>query len=297
MLTQDHPAIEMCSCLTKNPLGGTFGTDEVRPWNQPRDETSKIITFPTPYSAPPGIAVGFNSLDIGCDVNVRAYTSATDIQKENFRINANTWDGTKLYYAGSTWLEIPAEDDHFQFGRFGVEDDHPWQKPQLLTTRLIVFPKPYSAPPQVVVWLNKLGMGNAVNERFKIFATHITATGFTLHIDTWGDPMPLLDSCRATWVACTAGKAKVFTGTFNTQDMRPANKPQLYNSGYINFGNTFDAPPRVYMALNSLDVDCKKNLRVIVKASHVSAHGMLWHIDSYSDTILYSAGASFIALG
>jgi hypothetical protein len=57
----------------------------------------------------------------------------------------------------------------------------------------------------------------------------------------------------------------------------------------------FRRPPKVFMALNALDVEKKANLRVRVSATDITKTGMTWHLDSWFDTVLYMEGAAYIA--
>ncbi|HKP51471.1 MAG TPA: H-type lectin domain-containing protein [Chloroflexia bacterium] len=275
---------------------GIFNTMEVRPWNEPRPDNLKEIFFANPYTKPPRLAVGFNWLDIDNGANIRVRAYANQVQTDRFTSHIDAWGDTILYSAGCTWLEMADGDPDFQSGQFGTEDDHPWNQPQLQTSRPITFTRAYSEPPQVVVWLNQLDMARDRNWRVHIYATNVTATGFTWHIDTWGDSV--LYTGIASWIAYPANKANIFSGNCNTEDVRPFNQPQLNNSGRANFGSqVFATPPRILLAINSLDIDCQHNLRLKVSADSITNTGMTWHIDSWADTILYSAVASYIALG
>lgn len=274
-----------------NPVIGTFSTDEVRSGSNPRDRASKTITFTRPYSAPPGLPIGLTVLEFWNGENIRVIAHAKGIRKDRFDINMDVRDGTVLYHGDCTWLEVESEDPDFQFGTFNSKQDHPYNH----STSFITFPRSYSTPPRVVVWLTTLDILHKKDWRIKAYETDITATGFTIHIKTWGNTE--LYPTIATWVAYPADKPNVLSGRFSTEDMRPSVFPQTYNSGYVNFGNVFTTPPRVLVALNSLEISHAQHLRLRVKTSNVSATGMMWHLDSWADTILYSAGASYIALG
>ena len=50
-----------------------------------------------------------------------------------------------------------------------------------------------------------------------------------------------------------------------------------------------------FIALNSFDIDCGANFRINALVHDVCDAGSVWHLDSWDDTILYSAGASIIA--
>jgi hypothetical protein len=49
------------------------------------------------------------------------------------------------------------------------------------------------------------------------------------------------------------------------------------------------------MAINSLDYACGRNLRLRLSTSSVTNTGLTWHLQSWWDSIMYSAGASFFA--
>ncbi|KAI1376964.1 hypothetical protein F4677DRAFT_416934 [Hypoxylon crocopeplum] len=49
------------------------------------------------------------------------------------------------------------------------------------------------------------------------------------------------------------------------------------------------------MALDSLDYDHKKNLCCRLSMLSVTNTGIRWHLESWSDSIMYSSGASFFA--
>lgn len=277
----------------ENPTIRTFSTQEVR--SAVQEKTSRQILFANAYSAPPGVVVGFNLLSIRGSSNIRVKAYASNIKNDCFNINIDSWSDTRIWRATCSLLEVAPGDPDFQFGVFDTKEDHPISKRQSATTRLVTFPHPYKSPPKVVVWLTELDMDHEKNWRIKAYADYVTPTSFTLHVDTWGDS--LLYFATASWVAYTAGRPNVSSGKFNTTDMRQSNCPQLYNSAYINFGkNMFTAPPNVLLAINSLDVCCQKDMRLEVKASSVSATGMAWHINNWDNSILYSAGASYIAL-
>lgn len=273
----------------------TFNTMEVRPWTQATAETDKQINFSRAYTNPPGLAVGLNWLDVDKATNIRVVAFADNITKDNFLIHINSWSDTTLNSAGCTWLEVTDGDPDYQIGQFSTEDDHPWNQPQTQTSRQITFPRAFSSAPHVVIWLNKLDMKYDKNWRIKAYSTDISATSFTLHIDTWGDTV--LYCGAASWIAYPSNKALVSSGTYNTTDVRAWNDPQANNSGNVRFKDgTFAGPPRALLGLNSLDLACGHNLRLKASADSITNAGMTWHIDSWGDSVLYSAGVSYIAL-
>lgn len=277
-----------------NPIIGAFKTSDVRSSQKTRQKVSKTISFANQYAKIPGLVVGLTAVDIFHDINIRVNAYPSEIRGDHFKINLDSWDDTKLHGAACAWLAIEADDVDFQYGSYHTSEDHSWPKAPLHNTRKITFKRKYTATPNVVVWLNVLDLGHVTNWRINSFATDVTATGFTIHIDTWDDTK--LYSAVASWVAYPTNRPEVACGRFSTLDTRSPGQPQLYNSGFAAFETgVFEKPPRMFLALNSLDISCRQNMRLLVKAENVSATGMTWHLNAWSDTTLHSAGASFIA--
>lgn len=95
-----------------------------------------------------------------------------------------------------------------------------------------------------------------------------------------------------SWVAYPSDRPRVASGT---QDTRSSVQPQVYNSAFEPFETVFDHPPKVFLAINALEMDHERDMTLEVSAENVSAVGMSWHLDVWSDSILYSAGASYLA--
>ena len=86
----------------------------------------------------------------------------------------------------------------------------------------------------MIVFLKKLDMDKNKNWRVITKVSDIDANGFTIHINTWADS--ILYRAVAGWIAYQGDRPYIFSGTANTQDVRPWNKPQLLNSKSIGFG-------------------------------------------------------------
>lgn len=271
-----------------NPTIGTFNTYE-------SGSSSKLVSFANKYTMVPGLVVGLTLLDVDAAANVRVNAYPNEIQREHFKINVSSWNDTRLYGAACAWLAIKADDMDFQYGSYHTIEDHDWRETPHHNTRKITFKRQYPAAPKVVVWLNVIDLGCRENFRIKTFATDVTTTGFIIHIDTWSDTR--LYSAMASWVAYPTVRSGVASGSFSTMDIRSSGQEQVYNSAYESFGKgVFEKPPRLFLALNALDIDRRATMRVMVKADNVSAAGMTWHLDSWRDSSMYSAGASYIAL-
>ena len=273
----------------------SFNTMEIRPWDKPAKQAVKRQDFKAPFSSPPSLAVGLNWLDVAKDGGIRVNAFADKINTTSADVHIDTWADTTLWSAGCTWFTASAaRDPDFQVGQFSTTQDHPWDKPQVQTSHRINFDRAYGAPPLVVVWLNELDMAADKGWRIRAYPSDVDAQGFTIHLDTWADTT--LWSGTASWIAYPAGKAGVVSGSFSTQDVRPWNQPQLLNEGRVNFpAGAFQGTPTVLIALNSLDFSEEHGLRLKLSADSVSKDGMNWHINSWADSVLYSAAASYIA--
>lgn len=275
-----------------NPTIGYFNTGEVHHWRQPWPRTSKIVSYGKTYPTPPGLPVGLNTMDIGKG-NIRISAYASSIGRDRFTINIDTWLNTSIYSAGCAWLQIPSNDQNFQFGSYSTKEDHTYH--QTRTERLITFPRAYAAPPTVVAMLSEVDMQYKKGWRVRTYVTNVTTRNFVIHIDTWNDT--ILHSGAASWVAYTAGMPGVASGRFDTQDVRPLHPPQLNTVGHVGFGQgVFRTTPHALLAFDSLDVDWRRNMRVRVDYSNMTTAGMNWNISGWGNTILYSAGAVYIAL-
>ncbi|KAF5678672.1 hypothetical protein FHETE_1113 [Fusarium heterosporum] len=262
------------SVLNTRPGASKFSTTEVRPDYMFEAKTSGTVKFTKEFDEPPAMAVGLSCLDLAGDANIRVNAYADDITRDSATMAEN--------------------DPDFQVGKFSTTDDHPWNHPQEKTSSRINFARPYKSSPTVIVWLSLLDMDKRNNWRVHTTASDISPNGFTIHIDTWGDS--ILYTATAHWIAYLGDKEGVASGSYKASDIRPWNRPMTNNSGRVEFPvNMFQNPPTVLTALNRLDIDCNRGLRVKLGTKGVSAQSMDWDIEGWHDTILYDAGASYIA--
>ncbi|KAF9222878.1 hypothetical protein BS17DRAFT_161001 [Gyrodon lividus] len=81
------------------------------------------------------------------------------------------------------------------------------------------------------------------------------------------------------------------------QEIQHLDKPQLQQSKSIGFGDVeFWKNPNVFVAWNMFDLGCGANFRLKAYVNNVTQKGLTWHIDTWADTVLYSAGATIIAV-
>lgn len=295
---------------------GRFSTSEIRKAQEPCLSTSRLIAFPKDhYKAPPNLAAGFSSLDISCEGPVRANLVADSITPTSFRIAVETWGDSTLYEASATWIEHKATAKDCCFDQFDtMSESSPYsatapkakvtKKHAVITDpvprkygKQFFFPRSFSEPPEVVCWLNRLDMASGPELNYKVrgFANNITSQGFTAHLNTWDDGE--LHGAAMCWIAFPRRKRNVASGSFSTNDVRKRTSPRLRTTGQVNFKVRFAQVPTVLAALNMIDAAGNADLRVKLSITEVDHVGFRWTLETWNDSTLYSAGASWIALG
>ncbi|KAG8903016.1 hypothetical protein FRB99_003823 [Tulasnella sp. 403] len=273
---------------------GQFNTGEVRPDSYDHQpQNSRTITFPKSYVIPPRISLGLNCIDIGNDANVRIKAYTSNVSKSGFTAHVDSWADTTLHTGGFSYLILSPAHLEYECGQFSTLEDHTSTDPQVQTSRRINFSRPFATPPKIIAFFTRLDLGSETSWRAKTYTSEVDARGFTIHIDTWGDTT--LYSATAGWVAYPEDREHVFSGAASTNDIRPCERPQLTQLKHVNFGTVeFWKCPNIFMAFNELDLNTQANLRLSCYADNISTQGFTWHIDSWYDSVLYSARISYL---
>jgi len=238
--------------------------------------------------------IGLDYMDISNSANPRVKAVMDSPCGGTAKVHIDTWSNTKLNGAGAEWLEVSKHDRDFQCGVFSTRDDHAWNQPKVKTSRAISFAKPFAEPPQVVCWLKELDMDKNHNWRVKTYADNITKTGFTIHIETWGDSILYIGT--TSWIAHPANRPNITSGSFNTMDVRAWNQPRDVTEGHVSYCKTFQKTPIVLAAYNHLDIDCNSNLRIKAFELGTKPNGFNWKIETWGGTTLYSAGLAYLSI-
>jgi hypothetical protein len=83
---------------------------------------------------------------------------------------------------------------------------------------------------------------------------------------------------------------------FNTQEVRLWNDLQPQTSKVVGLPETYVAPPRLPVGLNSLDMQMGTNLRVNAYNDTVDQQKFTTHVETWGDTTLFSAGTNTLVL-
>jgi len=270
------------------PILCEFDTGSVRsPPANSRPDTWATINFPRSFVALPRVPHGFRLLDIDKKANIRAKSTIHSFTKHWADCHITTWYDSVLHYGvDHIFVRAPNNLDFLTGERIRHLVDP--------ASVRVNFERPFVTPPKVVVFFNYIDLDKDHHWRLKVTATDIDANGFTLGIETWSDT--ILYAAQACWIAYPEDREHIFSASVDTTEVRPLYRPQLQQSKAIEFnGVEFWKNPSVFVALNSFDIDCKANFRIKAYVDNVSKTGLIWHLDSWYDTILYSAGASIIA--
>ncbi|KAI9451834.1 hypothetical protein BJY52DRAFT_1351093 [Lactarius psammicola] len=256
------------------------------------DITQRTLNFPRPFVDCPRLAHGIRELDIGKDAGIRVTSTLQHLTRSSVDCHITTWADSTLHSAVADVLALAPYDLDFLTGEHMRSL---WKNPSDPASVRINFERPFVTPPKVVVFFNCINLYmRRGNWRLKTTATDIDVEGFTLNIETWSDTA--FSAARACWLAYPEDRGHIFSTSVNTRDIRPANQPQHQHSKEILFNSVeFIKKPSVFIALNSLDISNNANLRINAYVDGISTTRLVWHIDSWADTTLYSAGATIIA--
>jgi hypothetical protein len=254
----------------------------------------KKITFPKGYiyTDPPALALGFTLLDVSADQNIRVRSEPIDVTRESFTLYVESWATTWLCNATCDWFGTSKDDPDFQIGSLSTLQGNPHRKPRTENTFKVLFPRAYKSPPQIVLWLSKLDMEyKAVIWSIKCYATHITPTDFTIHIDI--PDSKYLHEAIAYWIAYPTGKTGVTSGRFCRHGMRDHNQEC---QGQLTFRAPFRSAPRVSCGITSFNVSRNSALRIETGVSDITQDGMQCLIKTWCETKLNYAEVSYLAL-
>lgn len=267
---------------------GVFNTmSDVSPTGTTAMKHRSIVNFSKSYKSAPEFITGLNFLDFDNSRNLRIKSTVQAVMPSQAVLSLQSWDDTIQYASGASWFSFPSEDRDFQHGTFTTKDSG-------AGTTTISFDREYSSPPKVLVFFSTLDVDKSANCRVKTYVTDVTTRSFKLFVGTWGNTTLL--EAGVSWVAFPTGKQGIATGTFSTEDIRPWNAPRPNNQGTVTFSPAFSKPPKVFLALNKLDIDKNAQTRVRLSQSSISGETMEWHIDSWGNTTLYSGAATYIAI-
>lgn len=278
------------------PSIGGFHTKEITPTGRCEKNTTKRYNIANTHLARPQLAIALNGIDIDRNRgNPRIICTEGNVGEKCMDVYISTWSDTCLYWASCTWLEMLNDHPGFQQGTYSISSQRPWSEPTSKNNMRIKFARKFNSPPKVVCFLKGFDLDKRRNWRVKTYATEVTAEGFRIHIDAWGDT--ILHGGEATWVAYESSLPGIVSGTASTTEQRPPEEPQKYNTGFVEFEEgIFKTKPRAFVGIQSFDIGRQHHMRLKVQPYKVNRLGMAWKADCWLDNNLYSAGISYIVM-
>ncbi|KAI9720666.1 MAG: hypothetical protein M1812_002846 [Candelaria pacifica] len=267
------------------PESGSFKT-----YYNPGNTNSKVVNLGSPK-----VAFGLTLLDMHSELNhsnLKFKIFVDEVVANSFKIHFNDLNTKSLLHQGeASWLRVLHQDRLLQLGHYSTKEDH-FKAGLPNLTRKIVFDWPYSEVPKVIVWLCGVDLfrGHSKDFRIKAEAVDITRTDFMINFD----PIQSSEiwSADACWIAHPIDLPGVASGTFDNLKASPAD-PTVVND--IVFPHPFDQPPRVIACINRLEFSCGSNVRLQVVTEATSV-GLAWYLNTWDDSIMYGAGAAYIAI-
>ncbi|KAE8378279.1 hypothetical protein BDV26DRAFT_292376 [Aspergillus bertholletiae] len=283
-------------CYPKEaPAAGLFNTIEVASVDKPVTERKSVKYYHEKYASPPQLALGLNSLEMAAQRNIRVQIEALEPGRETFLASIKTWGDSILKNAGMTWLELGPKLAYIQSGVVDLQEFWRWRWLPRANAKWVPFATPFKSQPKVICFIKSLDLDHRNNWRFKTYPTDVSTDGFKIHLDSWGDSG--LYGGSVTWLAYPSDELGVTSGRFSTEDIRSSKDPKPDNTSTVFFERPFAKMPNVLMALDELDFDCQNDLSLRVGTSMVREKGFDWQLQSWGESKMYRAGASFLAWG
>lgn len=253
--------------------------------------TTVMLSTRDRHSPPPKIAVGLTSLNIEAGSNIRVSASTQAPERTNVIIHLDSWFDTNLEAAGCTWIETP-HGSFFQVGNFNTMETRLWTAPEPETETDVTFGSPFTTTPTVVAWINWIDADKKHDISIKAYATHVTLTGFTIHVDTWGDC--ILYSGGVSWIAYPTGSPGICSGVIETT--RDEGDPHYEQTGTIAFPDgEFDSSPKSLIAVTSIDFAQGRDVNFDVMVDTVNSDKLDWRIKSSIKSMCRGIDATYLA--
>ena len=186
---------------------GSFDTQEDHPYQDNKPKTTKKVVFRRPFAAPPKVVVWLRAWDIEKTANFRVTTYVDSITATDFALHIDTWGDSRLFSAAANWIAYPADKIGVSSGAYSTSDVRSPNDKTLTNSKAITFDASakFEAPPVVMTGITAIDFDRTMNVRIKLTEDGISKTGFTWHIDSWGNS--IFYAGNAMYLAYAAPKA------------------------------------------------------------------------------------------
>ncbi|KAJ7586212.1 hypothetical protein C8J56DRAFT_828519 [Mycena floridula] len=233
------------------------------------------------------VAQGFNHLDFGGEDggwHVRGKTNLIRRSENYFCLGYESWAGSALYSAGTSWLRVPNDHPLIQCGEHDMyrSDYMPMSEHMVQDVQ---FDREFTAPPTVLVVIRGFDLGT--DHKLSVYANSITQKGFTLNAETWNGAEMI--GVFFTYIAFHSNDPQFASGevwgTYNTSW-----------SGTITFKHAFTKPPKVFAAISKFDVNPRDVLRCKINISNITTTTFYYSIETWGDTRIYEIRGQYFAI-
>lgn len=260
------------------------------------DPVQQDMAFEPSYAQPPRVAVGLSWLDLDYRTDICVKATAEDVSEDHFTVGIIPGTGSNVYSAACSWLEASVNEPDIKMGQWDLNSSTWRSKTKPTggkTSTFIKFDQRFDGreAPIVVAWFTGLSLGKDSPWRVKTYVTDASPFKFQLHVEAGSETD--LRNATVTWLAIPAGKEGITAGFFCTDDI-----PGPENAGAIDFSPAgFRSAPSMMMAICGIDFECGHNLRLRVSHSSLTRDGMVWHLDSWLDSLMNMATGIYVAVG
>ncbi|KAF8803284.1 hypothetical protein BYT27DRAFT_7214834 [Phlegmacium glaucopus] len=248
---------------------GYFDTQSIRLSQYLRSDTFAEIHFPHSYIAP-RLPHGFSYIDVDHCADIRVKAAIEEVKKASAVYHATFWGDTVLYRMTITSFNFGPANINFLTGEHSRDLVKNPSSPHSLR---INFEHPFVTPPKVV----------ASSTALTWIRRNDVASGQPPAKLTGTDSRSLLKDRR-----------HIFSASVNTREASLVGKEWKNAIKYTDV--KFWRTPDVFVALNEINSDGRFDLRIKAYVANVTTIGLTWHIDTWSDSVLHSAGATIIAV-
>ncbi|KAF4544017.1 Phenylacetyl-ligase [Lasiodiplodia theobromae] len=243
-----------------------------------------VVTYTSEFSEQilPNILLGMKKMDTFGGANMRFNAATESVTASSFAIGVEQWSNSILYGAEFTWIGIPPSLRGVQAGNFMCHSPS--------TQRQISFPRPFRAPPRVLVWISGLDLRIKDGKTVSVVASSISNDTFTLGISGIGSGIKY---AMVSWIAVDQD-SPCLVGNFSI-DIEEYGEAQ----GHFAFPEgKFTAPPTVLVAFSSFQVGgpAGSNPRFGTCTWGETENGFTWKVYKWNESSIRSATIHWLAI-